>query len=46
VDGYDASGGGIVLEALAGQSQKQETNKSFEEELFALLKKHFPHRFA
>jgi bifunctional enzyme CysN/CysC/sulfate adenylyltransferase subunit 1 len=46
VDGYDASGGGIVLEALAGQSPKEETSGNFEEELFALLKKHFPHRFA
>ncbi|MDR3201147.1 MAG: 50S ribosome-binding GTPase [Spirochaetales bacterium] len=45
VDGYDAAGGGIILECL-GEKQKAAETESFEEELFALLKKHFPHRFA
>jgi bifunctional enzyme CysN/CysC/sulfate adenylyltransferase subunit 1 len=44
VDGYDAAGGGIVLGF--GEKQKAaETSGGFEEELFALLKKYFPHRF-
>jgi bifunctional enzyme CysN/CysC/sulfate adenylyltransferase subunit 1 len=59
VDGYDAAGGGIVLECLEGRQrlspplqdesgdcrQAPEIPSAFEEELFALLKKHFPHRF-
>lgn len=44
VDNYDAVGGGIVLENVVSTAQS-ENNESFEEELFALLKKHFPHRF-
>jgi bifunctional enzyme CysN/CysC/sulfate adenylyltransferase subunit 1 len=49
VDGYDAAGGGIVLESLAaGRDETPELpriGKEFEEELFAFLKVHFPHRF-
>ncbi|MDR2618405.1 MAG: 50S ribosome-binding GTPase [Treponema sp.] len=54
VDGYDAAGGGIVLENLSAKKSWESLNSfegisgggDFEEELFALLKKHFPHRFA
>jgi bifunctional enzyme CysN/CysC/sulfate adenylyltransferase subunit 1 len=46
VDGYDASGGGIVLECLADSQAAAKTDGGFEEELFALLRKYFPHRFA
>ncbi|MDR2099740.1 MAG: 50S ribosome-binding GTPase [Campylobacteraceae bacterium] len=42
VDNYDAAGGGIVLESISEQNAEK---GDFEEELFALLKKHFPHRF-
>ncbi|MDR1285313.1 MAG: 50S ribosome-binding GTPase [Campylobacteraceae bacterium] len=42
VDNFDAVGGGIVLENIA---EPNEGKSDFEEELFALLKKHFPHRF-
>ncbi|MDR1932857.1 MAG: GTPase [Spirochaetales bacterium] len=53
VDGYDASGGGIVLENLSAERTWQSMNSfeglaaggDFEEELFTLLKKYFPHRF-
>jgi bifunctional enzyme CysN/CysC/sulfate adenylyltransferase subunit 1 len=53
VDGYDAAGGGIVLENLDAKKTWQSLNSfegvnaggDFEEELFALLKKYFPHRF-
>jgi bifunctional enzyme CysN/CysC/sulfate adenylyltransferase subunit 1 len=53
VDGYDAAGGGIVLENLgvknAGESMDSfegiPDKGDFEEELFALLRKHFPHQF-
>jgi bifunctional enzyme CysN/CysC/sulfate adenylyltransferase subunit 1 len=47
VDGYDAAGGGIVLEALPDASAEsgETAREGFEEELFALLRKHFPHRF-
>ncbi|AEF85914.1 sulfate adenylyltransferase subunit 1 [Treponema primitia ZAS-2] len=53
VDGYDAAGGGIVLENLDAKKTWQSLNSfegvntggGFEEELFALLKKYFPHRF-
>ncbi|MFP3040472.1 GTP-binding protein [Treponema primitia] len=44
VDGYDAAGGGIVLENL-NSFEEADGHGDFEEELFALLKKHFPHRF-
>lgn len=44
VDGFDAAGGGIVLEGLEESSQSPQVN-DFEEELFALLQKYFPHRF-
>jgi bifunctional enzyme CysN/CysC/sulfate adenylyltransferase subunit 1 len=50
VDGYDAAGGGIVLESL-GLSQTADTpaqpiiSSEFEDELFAFLRIHFPHRF-
>jgi bifunctional enzyme CysN/CysC/sulfate adenylyltransferase subunit 1 len=52
VDGYDAVAGGIVSENL-GIKRAWESLASleglspdtFEEELFTLLKKHFPHRF-
>ncbi|MFV0480541.1 MAG: sulfate adenylyltransferase subunit 1 [Campylobacteraceae bacterium] len=43
VDGYDAAGGGIVLDNI--KDGKNEIKSSFEDELFALLKRHFPHRF-
>ncbi|MDR1460800.1 MAG: 50S ribosome-binding GTPase [Campylobacteraceae bacterium] len=43
VDNFDAVGGGIVLENISEQSEEK---SNFEDELFALLKKHFPHRFA
>jgi bifunctional enzyme CysN/CysC/sulfate adenylyltransferase subunit 1 len=56
VDGYDAAGGGIVLKpVLTGKSVPEKAAESggassavgdFEDELFALLKKHFPHRFS
>ncbi|MDR1257015.1 MAG: GTP-binding protein [Spirochaetaceae bacterium] len=53
VDGFDAAGGGIVLENLSAQkvwesltSLEGQGGGGFEEELFALLKKYFPHRFA
>jgi bifunctional enzyme CysN/CysC/sulfate adenylyltransferase subunit 1 len=42
VDNFDAVGGGIVLENIP---ELDEEKGNFEEELFALLKKHFPHRF-
>ncbi|MDR1976648.1 MAG: GTPase [Campylobacteraceae bacterium] len=42
VDNFDAVGGGIVLENIPEQN---EDKSSFEDELFALLKKHFPYRF-
>ncbi|MDR1007573.1 MAG: 50S ribosome-binding GTPase [Campylobacteraceae bacterium] len=42
VDNFDAVGGGIVLENI---TELNEGKSDFEEELFALLKKHFPHRF-
>jgi bifunctional enzyme CysN/CysC/sulfate adenylyltransferase subunit 1 len=53
VDGYDAAGGGIVLENLSTKKSWESLNSfegiggkdDFEEELFALLRKHFPHRF-
>jgi bifunctional enzyme CysN/CysC/sulfate adenylyltransferase subunit 1 len=46
VDGYDAAGGGIVLESLeAGDEAPPRISRDFEEELFAFLKVHFPHRF-
>jgi bifunctional enzyme CysN/CysC/sulfate adenylyltransferase subunit 1 len=53
VDGYDASGGGIILENLSAKKTWESLNSfegianngEFEEELFALLRKHFPHRF-
>jgi bifunctional enzyme CysN/CysC/sulfate adenylyltransferase subunit 1 len=48
VDGYDAAGGGIVLESLEPGDEapdRPRISKDFEEELFAFLKVHFPHRF-
>ncbi|MFP3090355.1 GTP-binding protein [Treponema sp. TIM-1] len=49
VDGYDAAGGGIILESLAAAGNEApeppRISKEFEEELFAFLKVHFPHRF-
>jgi bifunctional enzyme CysN/CysC/sulfate adenylyltransferase subunit 1 len=48
VDGYDAAGGGIVLESLDagdGEPDRHRISREFEEELFAFLKVHFPHRF-
>jgi bifunctional enzyme CysN/CysC/sulfate adenylyltransferase subunit 1 len=53
VDGYDAAGGGIVLENLSAKKSWESLNSfegianrsDFEEEFFALLKKYFPHRF-
>ncbi|MDR1863534.1 MAG: GTPase, partial [Treponema sp.] len=50
VDGFDAAGGGIVLESLdSGEKDKAPLHppisRDFEDELFAFLKVHFPHRF-
>jgi bifunctional enzyme CysN/CysC/sulfate adenylyltransferase subunit 1 len=50
VDGFDAAAGGIVLESLgstpkAGEQLHPPISKEFEDELFAFLKVHFPHRF-
>ncbi|MDR2637757.1 MAG: GTP-binding protein [Zoogloeaceae bacterium] len=45
VDNYDAVGGGIVLEALPEKTAPQTLPEGFEDELFALLRKYFPHRF-
>jgi bifunctional enzyme CysN/CysC/sulfate adenylyltransferase subunit 1 len=53
VDGYDASGGGIILENLSAKKAWESLNSfdglagngEFEEELFALLRKYFPQRF-
>ncbi|MDR0665696.1 MAG: GTP-binding protein [Helicobacteraceae bacterium] len=45
VDGYDAAAAGIVLESVKDEEADRLARDSFEEELFALLKKHFPHRF-
>jgi bifunctional enzyme CysN/CysC/sulfate adenylyltransferase subunit 1 len=52
VDGYDAAGGGIVLENISAKKTWESLNSfeglsmgDFEEELFTLLKKYFPHRF-
>jgi bifunctional enzyme CysN/CysC/sulfate adenylyltransferase subunit 1 len=45
VDGYDAAGGGIVLDCLADKQNPAKTDSGFEEELFALLRKYFPHQF-
>jgi bifunctional enzyme CysN/CysC/sulfate adenylyltransferase subunit 1 len=44
VDEYNAAGGGIVLEAEEAQ-KAQAIPGDFEEALFALLKRYFPHRF-
>jgi bifunctional enzyme CysN/CysC/sulfate adenylyltransferase subunit 1 len=48
VDGYNAAGGGIVAEILedGGACTAPLDYDSFEEELFSLLKRYFPHRFA
>jgi bifunctional enzyme CysN/CysC/sulfate adenylyltransferase subunit 1 len=53
VDGYDAAGGGIVLENLSAKKTWESlnsfeglfTSEAFEEELFTLLRKYFPRRF-
>jgi bifunctional enzyme CysN/CysC/sulfate adenylyltransferase subunit 1 len=45
VDGYDAAGGGIVLDTSPESTDTPGIQSGFEEELFALLRKHFPHRF-
>jgi bifunctional enzyme CysN/CysC/sulfate adenylyltransferase subunit 1 len=50
VDGFDAAGGGIVLEGLepapkTGEQDHPHISREFEDELFAFLKIHFPHRF-
>jgi hypothetical protein len=48
VDGYDAACCGIVQAALREEhapAHQHPVNAAFEEELFALLKKHFPARF-
>lgn len=45
VDGYDAAAAGIVLESLKDE-EKGEMPDGFEEELFALLNRYFPHRFS
>jgi bifunctional enzyme CysN/CysC/sulfate adenylyltransferase subunit 1 len=54
VDGYDAAGGGIILENLSAKKSWESFNSfeglanngEFEEELFALLRRYFPHRFS
>ncbi|MDR3303008.1 MAG: 50S ribosome-binding GTPase [Treponema sp.] len=47
VDGYDAAGGGIVLGTADSVSAHNTAGvpAGFEEELFTLLKRYFPHRF-
>lgn len=45
VDAYNAAGGGIVLEAVEEPQKIPAIPHDFEEELFALLKRYFPHRF-
>jgi bifunctional enzyme CysN/CysC/sulfate adenylyltransferase subunit 1 len=45
VDGFDAAGGGIVLTRLEDEERISFSNHDFEEELFRLLRKYFPHRF-
>ncbi|GHU39423.1 hypothetical protein FACS1894190_03970 [Spirochaetia bacterium] len=49
VDGYDAAGGGIVLESVSEESSAVKSSCTvdgeFVDELFALLKKYFPERF-
>jgi bifunctional enzyme CysN/CysC/sulfate adenylyltransferase subunit 1 len=47
VDGYDAAGGGIVLDAADAASTRNTADipAGFEDELFTLLKKYFPQRF-
>jgi bifunctional enzyme CysN/CysC/sulfate adenylyltransferase subunit 1 len=49
VDGYNAAGGGIVTQII-GDGENTDASPidyvQFEEELFALLKRHFPHRFS
>ncbi|MDR0997396.1 MAG: 50S ribosome-binding GTPase [Zoogloeaceae bacterium] len=49
VDGYDAAGAGIVLEGLENPAEAAPApgwSPDFEDELFALLARAFPHRFA
>ncbi|MDD2382839.1 MAG: GTP-binding protein [Sulfurospirillaceae bacterium] len=45
VDGYDIAGGGIVTDIFEESGQDILPEESFEDELFMLLRKHFPHRF-
>ncbi|MDR1955829.1 MAG: GTPase [Treponema sp.] len=45
VDAYNAVGGGIILEAVEESQKTQELPAGFEEELFTLLHRYFPHRF-
>jgi bifunctional enzyme CysN/CysC/sulfate adenylyltransferase subunit 1 len=53
VDGYDASGGGIILENMRAKKSWESLNSfeglanngEFEEKLFVLLRRYFPHRF-
>ncbi|MCL4550546.1 MAG: GTP-binding protein [Bacteroidetes bacterium] len=44
VDGYDIAGGGIITEGLTQKEEEPAHNYAdFEDELFHLIKKHFPH---
>lgn len=45
VDGYDIAGGGIITDIFEESADHSHASESFEDELFALLRKHFPHRF-
>ena len=45
VDGYDIAGGGIITDIFEESGQDILPEESFEDELFVLLRKHFPHRF-
>ncbi|MDR0587796.1 MAG: 50S ribosome-binding GTPase [Burkholderiales bacterium] len=45
VDGYNAAGGGIVLQGLTHPTEGERPDADFEDALFLLLRKHFPHRF-
>ncbi|MDR2166010.1 MAG: 50S ribosome-binding GTPase [Zoogloeaceae bacterium] len=45
VDDHDAAGGGIVLAPLPEEAARPALPEGFEDTLFLLLRKYFPHRF-